>query len=414
MFKKKLRPFVNKNNSEQEPWFEALHIEADGTILRVTFPHNFFGKWFFSNKQQQFEQAVRACFLEQISEIHYRYIPHNGIASQHTIRKDLPAETPNRSQTLESYCFNEKNAFALNIIEQLCAKEPGTLYSPLLLCGASGTGKTHLLLAIAEKFTRKQFRNYFVFHPNEITQTEIFYQPQKFWQQYSALFIDDIQDVQSLPEVQNILIHCFDACDHRQIVLTSTLPLCSLKLDSRLLSRLTAGLTVKLEEPDLEVRLQYLQKLCSEKNLSLTKKNMLQLAQHCSQYRQLQGTLLRISAHAHVKKRAITQDDIEAILDATAQTKELSSKDILNLVSKLMDVSIEDILGTHRQNKLVLARQLAMYVCRTSLGLSYPELGRVFGGKDHSTVIHSIKKIEKLLLTNTDVNNLLTQLKESL
>ena len=163
-------------------------------------------------------------------------------------------------------------------------------------------------------------------------------------------------------------------------------------------------------EPDLDVRLRYLQLMCKERRLSLTREQLLFLAQRCSQFRLLQGLMLKVGAYCAVKGRNLTQLDLENIVRTGVAEKMPGCREILSDVAKSLNLKTEDVLGGKRRPDLVLARQIAMYVCRKKLGLSYPELGRAFGGRDHSTVIHSIKKINKLLVSDKRVQALVTEL----
>ena len=181
-------------------------------------------------------------------------------------------------------------------------------------------------------------------------------------------------------------------------------------LDERLRSRLESGLVVELMEPDLDVRLRYLQAICKERSLALTRAQLLFLAQRCAQFRLLQGLLLKVEAFHALQQRPLTQADMENIVRTGVADKTPGCREILDEVSRNFGLRPDDVLGEKRRPDLVLARQVAMYVCRQRLGLSYPELGRAFGGRDHSTVIHAIKKINKLLVSDKRVQKMVTEL----
>lgn len=417
MFKKILKDFFQQNSTEDEDfWVDALRFSAEGKHLCVRFPHAFFGDWFFKHKKTKLEEAVQKA-LPSFVDIHYADNQQLSSPSSHS-RKLRQARLRSGNQlstqqrTLENFIFNDKNAFSLNILTKIANHEPGTLFNPVLLCARNGTGKTHILQALAQNFILQNRRICLALHVNDLVELDLFSQPDAFWTHFTAFFIDDIQDLQKQPELQYSLIRCIDKCPPKhQIFLTISSSLKELEsLDERLQARLTAGLILDLKEPDVDVRLRFLQQLCLKEHIKLNRRQMLVVAQRCSRFRHIEGLLCKISALARAHNRAVSENDIEEILNPSKERPATDYQDIMEQVAQKMNVTVPEILGTQRQNQLVLARQLAMYICRTRLGLSYPELGRIFGGKDHSTVIHSIRKIEQLLLTDTVMNNLVTQL----
>ncbi|MDE5879677.1 MAG: chromosomal replication initiator DnaA, partial [Desulfovibrio sp.] len=140
---------------------------------------------------------------------------------------------------------------------------------------------------------------------------------------------------------------------------------------------------------------------------------LLYLAQRCAQFRLLKGLLRKVEAFAALNGRPPLQADLENIVRTGGSARPAGCREILGSVARGFNLRPEDIMGTRRRPDLVLARQVAMYLCRRKLGLSYPELGRAFGGRDHSTVIHAVKKIRKLLDTDKVVHNLVTELENA-
>ena len=171
-------------------------------------------------------------------------------------------------------------------------------------------------------------------------------------------------------------------------------------------------MVMELMEPDLDVRMRYLQKGSKQHGLHLTRQQILFLAQRCPHIRPLQGLLLKIGAFCARHGQNLSQTDMENILRTGVPEKTPDCRDILNLAAKLMNLRPDDVLGNKRQPDMVLARQAAMYVCRSKLGLSYPELGRAFGGRDHSTIIHAVRKIERLLVGDKRIRQLVTDLEQ--
>ena len=408
MIKTTLMQYIKENNqSQNETWIAALTVVGDGNCLRVIFPHTFFAPWFFQNKKTLFEKAVTACFPKTYTRISYE----SKVLSRVSTVEPAPPTPPEKQshteqeKTFDNFIYNSKNAFCLGAVLKIAREPPGTLYTPVVLCGNTGTGKSHIITALAKSMlmgTKKILLLPARDLPQFFTQER---SPKIFWKTHGALFIDDIHELHDKPDLQESLIHYLDACPkHRQIFLTFLGSADQLScFEQRLTTRLGSGLLLNLLEPDIDVRLQIVQKFCAREHLTLTYQQMLLLAQNSTLCRHIQGLILKIQAYKTVHGR-LNQGDIESIVDTGVLEKKLNAQDILKHVSEEMRVSVEDILGTKRQSDLVLARQMAMYICRSRLGLSYPELGKIFGGKDHSTVIHAIKKITTMLTTDSAIH----------
>ncbi|MGE9984739.1 helix-turn-helix domain-containing protein [Desulfovibrio sp. SGI.169] len=432
MLKNELRHILNQDGGQDaESWFEGLSLHQENDTLRVVFPHTYFAAWFARHKRGVFEAALHRHFTNKA--------PLRVVYEQGDAPPERDAESGTRHETIDgapgvcngedsfaAFISNAKNAFPLAAAREVAVSALGAAYNPFLLCGRSGTGKTHLLRALATTFARRGAR--------VICQSAARFcaenapwarRPELFWEQCDALVLDDMQDLAGQNAWQQKMTACMDACPHvgqatanapdhagpRQMIFAHAGPAQALKiLDERLRSRLESGLVVELLEPDLDVRLRYLQTLSKQRRLKLGREQLLYLAQRCSQFRLLQGLLLKVEAFAAMHGRDITPADMENIVRTGGAEKTPGCREILNEVARGLNLRAEDILGARRRPELVLARQLAMYLCRQKLGLSYPELGRAFGGRDHSTVIHAIKKIKKLLISNKDVQRLVTQL----
>lgn len=411
------------------PWLYGLDLHREETCLLVTFPHALYAR-FFAPHKAAFETALAVCQPE-LTDIHYLVDMPSGVVP----RQDAPAPAEaDQSQTslsqraaqpvmeadgpeLETFLCNAKNAFPLAAVQRIATSAPGAAYSPLVLYGRSGTGKTHLLQALTRQLLRRHWRVQtapaarFCRHAAAWAQ-----HPELFWQHYDALLLDDMQDILEEAEWQHRLLLLLDSCPpDRQCVLALSGTARQLRqLAPRLLGRLETGLVTELLEPDLDVRLRYLQDFCRHHELTLPRDDQLFLARQCPQFRLLQGMLRKVRAFATLKKAALTRMDLENIARTGGTRPTAGHREILEEVARHYALPPEEMLGTGRRPQLVLARQIAMYLCRRRLGLSYPELGRVFGGRDHSTVIHAIKKIRKMLVSNKDVQLLVTRLERNM
>jgi len=173
------------------------------------------------------------------------------------------------------------------------------------------------------------------------------------------------------------------------------------------------GLIVTLKEPDLEIRVGYIQRQCRTKRLTLSKDQILTLAQRFTDFRYLQGILLKLFAFKELVKKDLSEKDFQHILSNTEEkaTDDLTPKKIMGVVSEHFNIRVADMTGTKRHQQIAQARQVAMFLCRQMLNTSYPALGRAFGGKDHSTVLYSVKKVKQLQDDNYELKQLLKTLK---
>ena len=446
MLKNELQDILAQQKADDRgDWLESLTLLHDGHTLHVGFPHFYFAAWFSQHKRDLFEQTLSCRFAnEQLPHIVYEQ-PALGPALGHAQawsplhaeqqngrRKDsgltAAAATPepkNENDAFTAFIANAKNAFPLAAAKEIAEQRAGVTYNPFLLCGRSGTGKSHILRSMAATLRQSQADNRVILasaarfcadNPAWVRHPEL------FWQQYDVLLLDDIQDIAGQSVWQQKLVSCMDACPNAlgpttggrrtgQMVFACTGQPQALKtLDERLRSRLESGLVVELMEPDLDVRMRYLQAMCKERDMSLSRDQLLFIAQRCSQFRLLQGLLLKVVAFCSVTGSDLSQADLENIVRTGVADKTPGCLEILGEVARAMNLRAEDVLGGKRRPDLVLARQVSMYICRRKLGLSYPELGRAFGGKDHSTVIHAIKKIKKILVSDKTLQQLVAEL----
>ncbi len=435
MLKNELRDILAGKKAD-DAWLECLTLRREADTLYVGFPHMYYADWFNRHKKALFEEILTSRFgAGAFPEIIYE----QNTPGQTRIRRSAPGEpatpgfgvlhaAPSPADRLlhenpdtagddpfAAFIANSKNAFPLAAAREVAEQQAGEAYTPFLLCGRSGTGKSHILRSMAVTLAQRGRRVMFAVAARFCAENPLWApRPELFWQQYDALLLDDIQDLAGQTAWQRNLAACIDACpqgeqQNRRMAFTCLGPAQTLKtLDERLRSRLESGLVVELMEPDLEVRMRYLQAMNREQGLNMNREQLLFIAQRCSQFRLLQGLLRKVAVFCSVTGCELSPSDLENIIRTSVADKTPGCLEILGDVARAMHVRPEDVLGSRRSPELVRARQLAMYICRKKLGLSYPELGRAFGGKDHSTVIHAVKKIKKLLLVDKSVEQFLT------
>lgn len=315
---------------------------------------------------------------------------------------NLPVSPTN---TFESFVTGDSNRFAFGAALAV-AESPGQLgYNPLFIYGPTGLGKTHLLHAIvnlvrqtsslrATYTTSEQFTNEFI----EMIQSGRKAEFRERYRSTDLLLIDDIQFLERKIETQNEFFHTFNTLhdNARQIVIASDRPPLEISdLTLRLQSRLAGGLMADINPPELETRIAILQNKAARWDCHVPD-DVLELIANRSfdNIRALEGALNRVKAYASVEGVPITHDLAEDLLAGWGETnRKVTSDDIMRHTAEYYDVTIEDLIGPSKQRALTLARQVAMYLHRVLTELSTPAIGKIFGDRDHTTVLHAQKRV---------------------
>jgi chromosomal replication initiator protein len=336
--------------------------------------------------------------------------------------------------TFENYVVGPNNRFA-NLVALQVANQPGKVANPLYIFGGVGLGKTHLMQAIGNFILDNDTNKKILY-----VKTEIFIEDyvkmirdrkseDEYHEKYTnidVLLIDDIQFLSKKEQSQLEFFKIFERMhnENKQIVVTSDRPTFELKdMMDRLTSRFEWGTQVDIKEPDINTRIDILKKkLASEKiGYEEIPVNILEYIAHnfTSNIRILEGALKRVLFYSTMMNKEITLDlTKDALKDVIPEIKNLantSCKNIQKEVAEYYNISLETLLSKSRKANHVLPRQIAMYLTRELLAASYPKIGSDFGGKDHTTVMHSIQKIEKLRIIDNqveeDIKTLLKRLK---
>jgi chromosomal replication initiator protein len=308
--------------------------------------------------------------------------------------------------TFDAFVAAPSNRLAL-AAAQTVAETPGRAYNPLFIYGASGLGKTHLLHAIGNWVVQNYPRHRVLYVTTETflndfvdamrSKTTIAFK--RHYRECDVLLIDDVQFMQNKEGLQEELFHTYNTLhgEGKQIVLTSDRPPKSIEtLEDRLRSRLLSGLMAEIDPPDLETRLAILRTKASNENVELPDDVGEFIATNVKDnIRELEGALTRVSAFASLSQEPISLDLAQLVLsDLGAETKVITPDMILSAVSEHYGLSIDDLVGPRRARPLVTARHVAIYLTRNLTDYSYPMIGKVFGGRDHSTCISAVEKIE--------------------
>lgn len=395
----------------------------DSGHVSVTFPHAYFGSWFEANMQPKFE-AELGLYLGDGCVVTYTCCTATAKATQQSRPVTAKIEFPFDSQFIfETFLINKKNYFPMASAKEV-TKQAGSLFNPFIICGRHGSGKTHLLRAIANEISKKADRSSMLLlsldelqNLYRVTFAQDRFKARDYICGHHYLFIDDFQQIQkyeSLQQEMTILFNHF--YDNKKQMVFSCLDKLSAYdfLDPTLLSRLEWGLIVNLKRPDLEIRIQYIQERARVKKLALTKEQVLTLAQRFKDFRYLQGILIKLAAFRELVRKDLSKKDFEHILNNTEErtAETLNPDHVISTVAEHFNLGVKEITGSKRHASIAQARQIAMWLCKKLLPVSYPSLGRSFGGKDHSTVLYSVKKIEQLQDDDEDLKRMLKELKK--
>lgn len=298
------------------------------------------------------------------------------------------------------------------------AEAPARIYNPLFIYGGVGLGKTHLMHAIGNAILAREpgrrvayisserFTNDLIASIQEGRMAEF----RRRYREIDLLLIDDVQFLGEKERTQEEFFHTFNALydAQRQIVLTSDRPPKEIPgLEERLVSRFEWGLVTDIKPPDLETRVAILRKKADEDQLVLADEVLDFIARNCrSSVRELEGATIKLLAYSSLTRREITvelaREALGGVLAPLAPEIELSPEGIRAHVAKQWGVTVEALTSKRRTKEITVPRQVAMYLLRDLLDLPLVEIGRLFGGRDHSTVIHSIQKVEEQMATDQE------------
>jgi chromosomal replication initiator protein len=317
----------------------------------------------------------------------------------------------NPTQNFTSFIVGSGNQFASAACQNV-AESPAQNYNPLFIFGGVGLGKTHLLNAIGNRILSMRRESRIVFisaedFTNELINSLRYKRMEEFREKYrrrcDALLVDDIQFLAGKERTQEEFFHTFNALHSsgRQIVVTADrYPKDIEGLEERLRSRFDWGLVADVQPPDTETKVAILRKKSDEEGIELPQDVAFFIARHASSnIRELEGTLTRLLAMSNFHAAPITLEFARRCLEGYLQLNEpeTSLESIQSGVAKFFNVKVQDLKGPRRTKQVVMPRQIAMFLSRRHTGLSLPEIGKRFGGRDHTTVIHAVRKVERQL-----------------
>ena len=337
---------------------------------------------------------------------------------------EVEAARLNPKYTFDTFVIGASNRFA-HAAAVAVAEAPAKAYNPLFVYGQSGLGKTHLLHAIGH-YARNLYPNVRVRYVNSEEFTNDFINSirddkasafQSRYRNVDVLLIDDIQFLQGKVQTQEEFFHTFNTLHNanKQVVITSDLPPKQLSgFEERMRSRFEWGLLTDVQPPDLETRIAILRKKAIQEKMTTPDDVLEFIASKIStNIRELEGALIRVTAFASLNRAPVDLNLAEIVLKDSFpydQGSQITSSTIMAQTAAYFGLSIEDLCGPSRSRVLVTARQIAMYLCRELTELSLPKIGQLFGGRDHTTVMHADRKIRHLMSERRAIYNQVTEL----
>ena len=360
--------------------------------------------------------------MDSVSAQHGNVKPaRNSNSLSHSYRQGL-----NERYTFDSFIVGASNELAFAAC-QAVAQQPGSRYNPLFLYGGVGIGKTHLIQAVGNTLAKKAPDAKVLYISTEQFVQEFvdalrFRKTADFAGHYrtaDVLIVDDIQFIAGKEKMQEEFFHTFNALHqaNKQIIISADKPPKDIPtLEDRLRSRFAGGMSIDMQTPDFETRCAIVQTKAHSHEMDLSQEVTEYLANSVqTNIRELEGVLNQLLAYCEVHNLEPTMAVAAGLFGAgRSRPKHLSAKQIIERTARYFQVPLEDIVGPKRDKDIVVPRQIAMYILRSELHLSFPKIARELGRKDHTTAIHSVDKITKVTQVDATMREAIANIKDHL
>ena len=365
---------------------------------------------------------------EELLEPHTTKTQQQQLFTEKSAEQQIDESNLNPKFVFETFVIGNSNRFA-HAAAQAVANNPAHAYNPLFLYGGVGLGKTHLMHAIGNRIKQNNPGMKVLYTTSEKFTNEIINSIQNknteaFRQKYrniDCLIIDDIQFLKGKEQTQVEFFHTFNALKdaNKQIIISSDRPPREIEtLEDRLRSRFDQGLTADIQPPDLETRMAILRTKALSDNIQMPNDVITLLATNiATNIREIEGAYTKIVAYTSLMDMPITMETAQKVLSDmgnTVKTRTITFEGITKVVAEHYNIKQDELFNKKRTQNIAHPRQVAMYLCRELADLSYPKIGELFGGRDHTTVIHAYEKISKNKNTNLALQKELQEMIEIL
>lgn len=421
-----------------ETWFEALNVQEQAGELIIETPDDFFKNWILDH----YIDALQDLSSKEAPNTTITISVNTSLTPEPTQQAPAPRQEDNRGGStstaqqrlnarfsFDNFVIGPSNRFAFAAC-QAVAESPAKSYNPLFLYSQVGLGKTHLMQSVAQEIKKRHPHLKYTYLSSEMFTNELISAIQhrstaQFREKYrniDVLLIDDIQFIAGKESTQEEFFHTFNALhnSHKQIIISSDRPPREIaNLEERLTSRFAWGLVADIQPPDFETRVAILKKKLEREPVSVPDDVITFIASEIkTNIRELEGALIRVVAYSLLEERPVSLEIAKSVLkDMVKETLKIINVGLIQkTVADFYDLSVTELKSKRRSKNIIIPRQICMYLTRQLTALSLPEIGAAFGGKDHTTVLHSYKKIETVLKTdkemNTIIEKLLTKIKD--
>ena len=415
------------NDTTYRTWFaDAEGVELTDDTLAISVPNDFTREWIEGHFLGLIGAAARdATGQERRIRLTVADRPREPAATSAQPPRKQSESGLNAKYTFDSFVIGSSNRFA-HAAALAVAEAPAQAYNPLFIYGGTGLGKTHLMQAIAQYVgehsselsvryvTSETFMNDFI---NSLRDKRIEGFKQRY-RTYDLLLIDDIQFFEHKERIQEEFFHTFNTIYEAggQLVISSDRPPREIStLEERLRSRFEWGLITDIQPPDLETRIAILRKKVKTDGIHIPDPKVLEFiaGRISSNIRELEGALTRVVAFSSLTGRPMTEELAQDVLKDVfpqGEVPQVTIESIQELVSDRFGLSLQELCGDKRSQNIVYPRQVAMYLSRELTDSSLPKIGKQFGGRDHTTVIHATSKIARMIREDRSVYNLVQEL----
>ena len=409
------------NDQQYKTWFKPIElVEISSSTISLRVPSKFFYEWLEEHYLELLNESIKKVIGKNLKleyvvselKVHSKMSEIRNSPQKEIINK-TKFDNLNKNYRFKNFIPGKCNSVARAAGKRI-SKNPGdNPFNPLMIYGGVGLGKTHLIQSIGNKIskdnqksvyyvTSEKFANQFIDSLRENKLKDF----TKFYINVDCLIIDDVQFFKGKEKTQEVFFHIFNqlSLNNKQIILSADKSPLSLDgLEQRLISRFKSGLTVELEKPDYDTRLNILKAKIKNENIKISEEIVNYIAiQVDTNIRELEGVLISLLAHATITKKNIDLDLAKSIISKIVKdtNREINIAYIQEVVSKFFNISIDDMKDKARKKEIVIARQVAMYFSKDFTNNSLKSIGFHFGGRDHSTVIHAVQSVNDMIDTD--------------